>query len=339
VIYKNILKIRFTRYYMQEYPVNPLISIIIVNFNGLRFLEPCLTSVTRQSYKKFEIIFVDNGSSDGSAGFIREHYPSAKIVETGKNLGFAGGTNAGIRLAQGEWILTLNNDTIVDPHFLEEIQKPFLQDPRTGMCGCKLVLPDGRINSTAICLSRSGAAWDRGMGEIDTGQYDTPDEIFGPCAGAALFRRSMLDEIGLFDEDFFLFMEDVDLAFRARLSGWKCRYVPTARVVHIHGGTAGFKSDISIYYGNRNLVWYVVKNYPVRTLLLSSPWIIGRNCADIPYYFLKGQGLTIIRVKIDILKGIVTMMKKRRKIKKTVPDAAIEKWIQMWSHTPAKKIA
>ena len=317
---------------MQECLDTPLISIIIVNYDGLHFLEPCLSSITNQTYKKFEIVFVDNGSSDGSAGFVREHYPSAKIVETGKNLGFAGGNNAGIRIAQGEFILTLNNDTIVDPHFLEEIQKPFLRDPRTGMCGSKMVLPDGRINSTAICISRSGAAWDRGMGEPDHGQYDVAEEIFGPCAGAALYRRLMLDEIGLFDEDFFLFMEDVDLAFRARLSGWKCMYVPTARVVHIHGGTAGFKSDISIYYGNRNLVWYVVKNFPLRTLLLSSPWIITRNCADIPYYFIHGKGHAIVRAKIDMVKGFVSMVRKRKSIIRRVPADAIEKWIHVWSH-------
>jgi GT2 family glycosyltransferase len=148
----------------------------------------------------------------------------------------------------------------------------------------------------------------------------------------------MLDEIGLFDEDFFLFMEDVDLAFRAQLSGWKCMYVPTARVVHIHGGTAGFKSDISLYYGNRNLVWYVVKNFPVRTFLFSSPWIIGRNCADLPYYILKGRGLVIFRAKIGMLKGVVPMVKKRRSIKKTVPDSEIEKWIQRWSQAHTQHI-
>jgi GT2 family glycosyltransferase len=317
---------------MQECLDTPLISIIIVNYDGLHFLEPCLSSITNQTYKKFEIVFVDNGSSDGSAGFVREHYPSAKIVETGKNLGFAGGNNAGIRIAQGEFILTLNNDTIVDPHFLEEIQKPFLRDPRTGMCGSKMVLPDGRINSTAICISRSGAAWDRGMGEPDHGQYDVAEEIFGPCAGAALYRRLMLDEIGLFDEDFFLFMEDVDLAFRARLSGWKCMYVPTARVVHIHGGTAGFKSDISIYYGNRNLVWYVVKNFPSRALIMFIPWIIGGNIAVILYYFLKRKGKAIIKAKVDAVKGLPRMIKKRQSMKKSISDGEIEKWIQMWHH-------
>jgi GT2 family glycosyltransferase len=310
---------------------HPYISIIIPNYNGKHFLSGCLSSLRDQTYDNFEIIIVDNGSSDGSVDFIHKNFPSAKVVETGKNLGFAGGTNAGIRVAQGDYILTLNNDTIVDPHFLEEIQKPFLQDCRTGMCGSKMVLPDGRIDSTAICFSRSGAAWDRGIGESDTGQYDTPEEIFGPCAGAALYRRSMLEEIGLFDEDFFLYMEDLDLAFRARLAGWKCMYVPTARVVHIHWGTAGFDSDITIYYGNRNLAWYILKDFPVRTMLLYSPWIIFRNCSDIPYYFIHRKGHTILRAKIDMIKGFLPMVRKRKSIIRRVPPDAIEKWIHVWS--------
>jgi GT2 family glycosyltransferase len=168
------------------------------------------------------------------------------------------------------------------------------------------------------------------MGEADHGQFDTAEETFGPCAGAALYRRSMLDDIGLFDEDFFLFMEDVDLAFRGRLAGWKCRYVPTARAVHVHGGTAGFRSDLSVYYGNRNLVWYVVKNFPRRTLVLSSPWIVGRNCAVIPYYIYHGKGCPIIRAKIDMMKGLPAMIRKRREINRRASPSEIEKWITTW---------
>ena len=308
----------------------PLVSVVVVNFNGKKFLDDCLSSLARQTFRDFETILVDNGSSDGSADYIRERYPSVMLVETGKNLGFAGGTNAGIRAAQGEFVFTLNNDTVADPCMLEEIVKPMQAEPTVGMCGTKMVLPDGRINSTAICLSRSGAAWDRGMGEADHGQFDTAEETFGPCAGAALYRRSMLDDIGLFDEDFFLFMEDVDLAFRGRLAGWKCRYVPTARAVHVHGGTAGFRSDLSVYYGNRNLVWYVVKNFPRRTLVLSSPWIVGRNCAVIPYYIYHGKGCPIIRAKIDMMKGLPAMIRKRREINRRASPSEIEKWITTW---------
>jgi GT2 family glycosyltransferase len=206
-----------------------------------------------------------------------------------------------------------------------------------GMCGTKMLFPDGSINSTAICISRSGAAWDRGRNEPDHGQYDVFEEVFGPCAGAALYRRSMLDDIGLFDEDFFLFMEDVDLAFRARLSGWMCMYVPTARVVHIHGGTAGFKSHLSIYYGNRNLLWYIVKNFPARTFFLSLPWLVVRNTMDIPYYGIQGMLLTILRAKKDMLLGIGKMIKKRKGIKKSVSAQEIEQWILPWNTSRSQK--
>jgi len=307
-----------------------LVSVVIVNFNGKRFLQDCLSSILKQTYTSFEVILVDNASHDGSVEFVQEHFPLVKIFIQKENLGFAGGSNAGIREAHGEYILTLNNDTIVPPDFVSELVKPMMQDPSVGMCASKMVFPDGRINSTAICISRSGAAWDRGMGEIDTGQYDTLEEIFGPCAGAALYRRSMLDEIGLFDEDFFLFMEDVDLAFRARLSGWKCMYVPTARVMHIHGGTANAGSDAAVYYGNRNILWYVVKNFPSRIFILSFPWILGRNCGVIPYYIALGKGPAILRAKTDSVKGLPHMIHKRKCINTNVQSHIIERWLHVW---------
>ncbi len=308
--------------------MGPLISVIVLNYNGLRFLEPCLSSLLCQNFEEFEIILVDNGSSDGSTNFIREHFPSVILVDTGKNMGFAGGTNAGIQAAKGRFILTLNNDTVADIALLKEIQKPMLRDPDVGMCASKMLFPDGRIYSTGISIFRSGAAVDRGIFEPDAGKFDCEEEVFGPCAGAALYRRSMLDEIGIFDEDFFLYMEDVDLAFRARLSGWKCRYVPTAQVIHEHGGTAGVNSDISVYYGNRNLLWCTAKNFPVRIFLVCFPWILGRNCADIPYYFLKGKGRAILKAKIDAIKGLRTMIKKRNLSERKISNLEIRKWIQ-----------
>lgn len=306
----------------------PLISVIVVNYNGLRFLEPCLSSLISQTWTEFEIILVDNGSSDGSADYIMQHFPSVTLVETGKNTGFAGGANAGICKASGEYILTLNNDTVADPAFVQEILQPMLHDPCVGMCAAKMLFPDGRIYSTGINIFRNGAGVDRGIFEPDTGNYEREDEVFGPCAGAALYRRLMLDEVGLFDEDFFLYMEDVDLAFRARSSGWGCRYVPSARVIHVYGGTAGVESDLSVYYGNRNSLWCIIKNFPARLILGACPWILWKNLADIPFYFFQGKGQTILRAKLDAVKGFPGMLEKRRGIQRTVPDTEISKWIQ-----------
>ena len=312
----------------------PLVSVIIVNYNGITYLGECISSLLTQTYPAIEIIFVDNGSSDGSCEYIKKNYPSVKIITNNKNLGFAKGNNVGIKVAKGELIATLNNDTKVTPRWVEELVDAINSDANVGMCASKMLFMKNAefINSTGICISRSGACWDRGMFEYDNGHYGSIDEVFGPCAGAAMYRKSMLEEIGLFDEDFYAYMEDVDLAFRGRLRGWKCLYVPEAIVFHVHGGTAGYVSDYTIYYGNRNIIWNCVKNYPTRLLITSLPWIIGRNLAVIPYYILKGHGGTIIRSKIDAIKGISKILAKRSGC--LVTEDGIYKYIKTWSDIP-----
>jgi GT2 family glycosyltransferase len=307
-----------------------MISIVVLNYNGQRYLDACLASLAEQTYQDFELIVVDNASTDGSVEHLRDHFPQVRLVKNEANLGFAGGTNSGIRAAKGEFILTFNNDAQADRHFLEHIIEPMV-DANVGSCAAKMLFPDGRINSAGICFSRSGAAWDRGMFEQDLGQYDLQEEVFGACAGAALYRKSMLEEIGLFDEDFFLYMEDVDLAFRARLAGWKCIYVPRAKVYHLHGGTAGFGSDLAVYYGNRNVIWYAVKNFPAWLLISSLPFILARNLALIPYYALYGQSRVILKSKIDALRGVPRMLEKRKDIVRKASSAEIGRFMKTWS--------
>ena len=308
-----------------------VISVIILNYNGKRYLERCLSTLLAQTRRDIEVIMVDNGSTDGSIDYLECQFPEVRIVKNEKNLGFAGGVNSGIRVAKGDCILTLNNDTQVDKDFVKCLSEAMDSDEKVGMCASKMLFCDGSINSAGICLSQSGAAWGRGMSELDLGQYDEMKDVFGPCAGAALYRRAMLDEIGLFDEDFFMYMEDVDLAFRARLAGWRCLYVPDAKVYHVHGGTAGFGSDFSVYYGNRNVLWYVIKDLPIVLLIYYIPWILGRNLAVIPYYALKGKGRTILRSKFDALKGVPLMLRKRKGIVRKVPAKEISKYIMRWS--------
>jgi GT2 family glycosyltransferase len=308
------------------------ISVIVLNFNGKHHLEKCISALAAQTYGDFEVIVVDNASSDGSVDYLEAQFPWVVIVKNEKNLGFAAGINSGIKHAQGDYILTLNNDTYADKHFLERIIEPMHSYADVGMCACKMLFLDGRINSTGICLSRSAAAWDRGMLEPDTGQYNTQEEVFGPCAGAALYRKEMLDEIGLFDEDFFLYLEDVDLAFRGRLAGWRCIYVPQAKVYHYHGGTTGFGSDLSVYYGNRNVIWYAIKDFPRGLLITSLPFILARNLAVIPYYALHGKGRIILKSKLDALMGAPKMLGKRRHIVCRVPEKEIRRFMKTWSY-------
>ena len=305
------------------------ISIVIPNYNGKHFLHDCLCSLRSQTYEKFETIVVDNGSSDGSVAYIRENFPGVRIVQNTNNRGFAGGTNDGIRVAEGSFILTLNNDTKSDPHFIEELVK-HMADPSVGMCASKMLSYDGTlIDSTGICISRSGAAWDRGRGS-PAECYSVEEEMFGPCAGAALYRRSMLDEIGLFDEDFFLVFEDVDLAYRARLTGWKCIYTPKAIVYHVHGGSVNVGSDTAVYYGNRNTFWVVVKNYPVSLLLEYSPWIIGRNTGIIFHYAIRGQLTVILKSKVDALLGALSIIRKRKLRSQQEAKKIIERFQHTW---------
>jgi GT2 family glycosyltransferase len=307
-----------------------MISVVVLNYNGKRYLDDCLSSLAAQTFRDFEVIVVDNASKDGSVEHIKSNFSWVRLVINKENLGFAGGTNSGIRAAVGELIFTFNNDARADRRLLEYLHKP-MADSKVGVCAAKMLLADGRINSTGICLSRSGAAWDRGMFEPDTGQYDAEEEVFGACAGAALYRKEMLDEIGLFDEDFFLYMEDVDLAFRARLAGWKCIYVPEAKVYHHHGGTAGAGSDLSVYYGNRNVIWYAIKDFPTRLLVTSLPFIVARNLAVIPYYALRGQGRVILKSKVDALKGATKMLRKRKDVVRRADDAEIGRFVETWS--------
>lgn len=307
-----------------------MISIVIPNYNGKHFLEGCLSSIAAQTYRDFETILVDNASRDGSVSFVKERFPWILTVENPVNLGFAGGTNSGIRKAKGQYILTLNNDTRLEPDFLEEVKTAMESDSTVGTVAPKMLLMDGRINSTGMCISRSGAAWNRGMFEHDRGQYDAPGPIIGACAGAALYRRELFDDIGLFDEDFFLYHEDVDLSFRAFLAGWNCLYWPKAVVWHENSGTLDYGSDLCIYYVNRNILWFVAKSYPSWLLLSSLPWIIGRNIASVAFYALNGHIRVIVKSKMDALRGLPAAAGKRSSVKICVSRDMIMKYVRTW---------
>ncbi len=290
-----------------------MINIIIVNYNGLQYLDHCLSSLIQQNYRDFDVTIVDNASQDGSVAYIQEKFPWVRVVQSQENQGYGAAVNKGILKSSGEYILTLNNDTEVHPDFLRELLIAIESSPYNGMAAPKMLFPDGRINSTGLAISRSGAVWDRGIFEEDKGQYDTCTSILGPCGGAALYRRTMLESIGLFEEDYFLYYEDADIALRACNGGWKCVFAPHARVMHLHGATAGFQSDLYVYYISRNILWNVVKNYPLKELVLSLPFIIGRSLVAIPYYSLRGQGKVVLKAKLDAVRRMGEWWRKRGK--------------------------
>jgi GT2 family glycosyltransferase len=217
------------------------VIVIIPNWNGIDLIADCLRALEAQTLAH-TVIVVDNGSVDGSNDVVRAQFPQVQLLEFPDNAGFAGGVNRGIRpaLAQGaDYIVLLNNDAVADPKWLEELVAEAQTHDKIGMVAAKIVTQDGtKLDSTGDFYSTWGFAFPRGRGEVDTGQYDGLRDIFGASGGASLYRATMLREVGLFDEHFFAYFEDVDISFRARLLGWKVRYAPAATVRHYIGGTS-----------------------------------------------------------------------------------------------------
>jgi GT2 family glycosyltransferase len=252
------------------------VSVVVVAYNGRDLIGACLDSLLGQTYPATELVVVDNGSSDGTASLVRQDYPSARVVELAKNRGFAGGANVGIACSTGELVAFLNTDATADPGWLAALVGSLVGRPDVGMVASQMrfLADPSTINSAGICLDRAGVAWDRGGG-APAGTIERADEAFGPCGGAALYRRALFHDVGAFDEDFFMYLEDVDLAWRARLAGWRCLYAPEARVLHRHSATAVEHSPFKRYLLARNKVWLIAKNYPAPDLFAYLPAIVA----------------------------------------------------------------
>ena len=300
-----------------------LVSIVILNWNGLGYLQDCLGSLQAQTHTDSQVIVVDNGSTDGSVEWVARNYPQAHLICNEANMGFAAPANQAIRASDTPYIVTLNNDTRADPRWLEALVTAADEHPDVGMCMSKMLFADRPqvINSTGINLDCLGIAWDRRGGELDDGRETEPVEILGPCAGAALYRRAMLDQIGLFDEDFFAFLEDVDLAWRARLAGWRCLYVPAARVYHVHSATAIEGSPFKNRLLGRNKVWLIAKNYPMPRLLLYLPLILLYDGAAVLYTLIMRKDTSSLRGRLEGLTRLPAMWRKRRAIQAIYREA------------------
>ena len=262
-------------------PLPPLVSVIVVNWNGLHLLGPCLESLENQTCKNLEIILVDNGSTDGSRELLAEwttSRPNTRAVLLPTNTGFCKANNIAFSQARGEWIALLNTDAVADPDWLTELLKYGDPERRIGMLASKILLqhPPATIDKVGHLIYWDGQNRGRGTLAADVGQYETPEETLWPDACAALYHRSIFEETCGFDEKFFAFGDDADLGMRARLLGWKAWYVPSAVVHHRHSASFGAYSPLKVMLVERNRVLLAVKNFPWLLLVQNPLWTFWR---------------------------------------------------------------
>ncbi len=247
----------------------PLISVVIPNYNGARFLEICLRALLNQTYRPIEILVADNGSSDESAHVVERTAPDATFLRLGRNRGFAGAANAGICVARGEWISILNNDTEAEPGWLAECMAAGERHPRAAFLAAKILQFDerNRIFGAGDCFLRAGIGYRRGQERLDCEELRSEAEVFSACGCAALYRRSALEERGGFDERFFAYLEDVELGLRLRMAGHSGWYVPKAIVFHHGGATSGGEfSALAVRLRTRNAILLILKCLPGRLI-------------------------------------------------------------------------
>lgn len=303
-------------------------TILIVNWNSWDVLSRCLEALSHQTCKDFRIIVADNASDQSQPHQIFSKFPRLTFVQNKSNYGFAKANNHLTGLSyKSEWIILLNPDAFPEPDWLEQLIKATSEYPDYSFFASRLLMEhngsllDGDGDSYHI----SGLVRRREHGK-NRSKESAPEEIFSSCAAAAMYRTTIVREAGGFDEDFFCYLEDVDLGFRLRLAGYKCLLIPTAIVNHVGSATTGGQqSDIAVYYGHRNLVWTYVKNMPGALFWLFIPIHILLNVFSLFWFTARGQGDVIFRAKWDAIKGIPAMLRKRRLIQsaRVAPDLEI----------------
>lgn len=268
------------------------VSVIIPNFNGLAYLEGVLSGLERQSMKNFEVILVDNGSTDGSCAFVAAQYSWVHIIELSENFGFSRAVNEGIKAARAPYVLLLNNDTEVEPDFLKEMTEGLQRHKKAFSCQAKMIqfhdrekMDDGGNYYCAL-----GWAFAGGKGKAAE-RYDKEKKIFSSCAGAAIYRKKIFEKIGYFDDEHFAYLEDLDVGYRARIYGYENWYIPGAVVYHVGSGTSGSRyNQFKIRYSSRNNIYMIYKNMPLLQMILNLPFLLVGFGMKILFFCLKGYG-------------------------------------------------
>jgi hypothetical protein len=310
----------------------PRVTVIVLNWNGAELLGDCLRSVKNQDFTDFEAIVVDNGSTDDSADLVEREFPGFRLIRLPENTGFCHGNNVGMREAAGDLVVLLNNDAELAPSFLTRLVDAADLEPDVGMFATRILMHDRRnvFDSTGLLVYPDGICRSRGWLEKDVGQYDVADEVLGPNGCAAAYRRVMLDDVGLFDERYFAYLEDLDLAFRGQLRGWRCRYVPDAVCYHKKSITSGYHSAFKAFLVERNRIWNAIKLFPLRLLLLSPFYTFARYLAQ-GFATASGKGISssfvrdysrlelagiLLRAYVSALSALPAMWRERQRIQR-----------------------
>lgn len=295
----------------------PTVAVIIVNYNSGIFISRCLDALSRQTWQTFRTIVVDNGSSDHSVEGLEAQFPQITLVRAGSNLGFAAGNNLALsRIEDCDWIALLNPDAFPASDWLEKLMTSAVSHPEFQFFGCLMRASDapGFLDGTGDVYHVSGLSWRRDHeARLEHGTL-VPGEIFGPCAAAALYSRAVLVDVGGFDESYFCYHEDVDLAFRLRLRGYRCWYEPSAIVDHVGSGITGKRSDFSTYYGHRNLVWTFFKDVPLLLLPFLLPIHLAMTVVSFVFCVNRGQAGIFLKSKRDAIAGLGAVLRQRKGI-------------------------
>ena len=265
-------------------------TIIIPNYNGLSFMEPCFESLKEQTVRDFKVLVVDNGSTDGSVEWLKEHrVPSIFLKE---NTGFSGAVNTGIRAADTPYVLLLNNDTRVEPGFVAAMERAMDQSPKIFSVSSRMIQmyhPE-LLDDAGDMYSILGWAYQRGVGR-SVNLYQKSCRVFSACAGAAIYRRAVFDEIGLFDELHFAYLEDIDVGWRAKLYGYDNVYCPDAAVYHVGSGTSGSRyNSFKVRLAARNCIYLNYKNMPGWQILLNAPFLLAGIFVKYLFFVKNGFG-------------------------------------------------